>query len=209
VSAVELHGNLSQGARTRNLGLFSDGTASTLVATDIAARGIHVDDVALVVHADPPVEHKAYLHRSGRTARAGAAGTVVTMMLDSQTGDVRDLTRKAGIQATITRVSDGHPLLTEIAPGERTFSQVTAAAAAAVPTQNAGRGNGGRNSARGGGNRGGRQSTSRQSDGRGRSSDTKSSSSSAGRSGGRRTTTTAGSGRPHSAASFSQSRRGR
>ena len=132
VSAVELHGNLSQGARTRNLGMFSDGTASTLVATDIAARGIHVDDVALVVHADPPVEHKASLHRSGRTARgaSGAAGTVVTMMLDSQTGDVRDLTRKAGIQATITRVSDGHPLLTEIAPGERTFSQVTAAAAA-------------------------------------------------------------------------------
>ena len=54
----------------------------TLVATDIAARGIHVDDVALVVHADPPVEHKAYLHRSGRTARAGAAGTVVTLMTD-------------------------------------------------------------------------------------------------------------------------------
>ena len=72
--AVELHGNLSQNARTRNLDAFPAGTATTLVATDIAARGIHVDDVALVVHADPPVEHKAYLHRSGRTARAGADG---------------------------------------------------------------------------------------------------------------------------------------
>ncbi|MCW2756766.1 MAG: box helicase domain protein, partial [Nocardioidaceae bacterium] len=69
VPAIELHGNLSQNARTRNLAAFSSGTASTLVATDIAARGIHVDDVNLVVHADPPTEHKAYLHRSGRTAR--------------------------------------------------------------------------------------------------------------------------------------------
>jgi superfamily II DNA/RNA helicase len=67
VPAVELHGNLAQNARNRNLLAFSDGEANTLVATDIAARGIHVDDVALVIHADPPVEHKAYLHRSGRT----------------------------------------------------------------------------------------------------------------------------------------------
>ena len=74
VPAVELHGNLAQNARTRNLAAFSDGSADTLVATDIAARGIHVDDVALVIHADPPIEHKAYLHRSGRTARAGADG---------------------------------------------------------------------------------------------------------------------------------------
>lgn len=69
VPAVELHGNLGQNARTRNLEAFSSGAAKTLVATDIAARGIHVDDVRLVIHADPPVEHKAYLHRSGRTAR--------------------------------------------------------------------------------------------------------------------------------------------
>ncbi|MBA2560379.1 MAG: DEAD/DEAH box helicase, partial [Propionibacteriales bacterium] len=71
VPSVDLHGNLSQNARSRNLTAFSDGSAKTMVATDIAARGIHVDDVGLVVHADPPVEHKAYLHRSGRTARAG------------------------------------------------------------------------------------------------------------------------------------------
>ena len=97
------------------------GRAQTLVATDIAARGIHVDDVALVIHADPPVEHKAYLHRSGRTARAGNDGTVVTMMLDEQVRDVRDLTRKAGIKPTTTRVQLGHPLLTELAPGERSY----------------------------------------------------------------------------------------
>ncbi len=121
VPAVELHGNLSQGARTRNLDAFSGGPATTLVATDIAARGIHVDDVTLVIHADPPVEHKAYLHRSGRTARAGASGTVVTLMTDEQVRDVRDLTRKAGIAPTITRLRAGDPLLTELAPGDRTF----------------------------------------------------------------------------------------
>ena len=98
------------------------GRAQTLVATDIAARGIHVDDVALVIHADPPVEHKAYLHRSGRTARAGNEGTVVTMMLDEQVRDVRDLTRKAGIKPTTTRVQLGHPLLTQLAPGERSYA---------------------------------------------------------------------------------------
>jgi superfamily II DNA/RNA helicase len=121
VPAVELHGNLAQSARDRNLLAFSDGGATTLVATDIAARGIHVDDVALVIHADPPVEHKAYLHRSGRTARAGAPGTVVTLMTDDQVPDVRDLTRRAGIAARTTRLRPGHPLLTELAPGQRSF----------------------------------------------------------------------------------------
>ncbi|WP_433528887.1 DEAD/DEAH box helicase [Micromonospora sp. CA-263727] len=121
VAAVELHGNLAQGARTRNLQAFSAGEAHTLVATDIAARGIHVDDVALVVHADPPEEHKAYLHRSGRTARAGAAGTVVTLMTDRQVSEVRELTRKAGITAITTPLRPGDALLRELAPGERTL----------------------------------------------------------------------------------------
>lgn len=121
VSAVELHGNLGQGARSRNLAAFSRGKASTMVATDIAARGIHVDDVALVIHADPPFEHKAYLHRSGRTARAGASGTVVTLMTDDQVADVRDLARKAGITPTTTRVGPKDALLSELAPGERVF----------------------------------------------------------------------------------------
>ena len=123
VPTVELHGNLSQNARTRNMNAFQSGAARTLVATDIAARGIHVDDVALVIHADPPMEHKAYLHRSGRTARAGAEGTVITLMTDDQVADVRDLTRRAGIKATTTRLDASHPLLKQIAPGERIFTE--------------------------------------------------------------------------------------
>jgi superfamily II DNA/RNA helicase len=127
VPAVELHGNLAQNARNRNMAAFSDGSAGTLVATDIAARGIHVDDVALVIHADPPVEHKAYLHRSGRTARAGAAGTVITLMTDDQQAEVRDLTRRAGVRPTTSRTRPGDPLLAELAPGERTFVAPSAA----------------------------------------------------------------------------------
>jgi superfamily II DNA/RNA helicase len=107
IPAVELHGNLSQGVRERNLSAFSAGTSRVLVATDIAARGIHVDDIALVVHVDPPTEHKAYLHRSGRTARAGAGGTVVTLALPEQARDVRALARQAGIRPTTVTVRPG------------------------------------------------------------------------------------------------------
>jgi superfamily II DNA/RNA helicase len=174
VPAVELHGNLAQNARTRNLLAFSDGAANTLVATDIAARGIHVDDVTLVIHADPPVEHKAYLHRSGRTARAGAKGTVVTLMTDDQVSDVRDLTRKAGIRATTTRLRPGHPLLAELAPGVRAFVAPTASQLAniepvrgprSVPSQRSGgRAGGGRAGA--GRAEAGRSGTSRAGAGR-------------------------------------------
>ena len=121
VPAVELHGNLAQNARQRNLLAFAEGTATTLVATDIAARGIHVDDVTLVIHADPPAEHKAYLHRSGRTARGGAHGTVVTLMTDDQVSNVRELSRKAGIKPVTTRLRPHDPLLARLAPGERAF----------------------------------------------------------------------------------------
>lgn len=107
VPAVELHGNLSQNVRERNLAAFSAGFARVLVATDIAARGIHVDHISLVVHVDPPAEHKAYLHRSGRTARAGATGVVVTLATPEQSGDVRTLTRQAGIKPTTARVRPG------------------------------------------------------------------------------------------------------
>ena len=126
VPALELHGDLSQAIRARNLAAFGRGASATLVATDIAARGIHVDDVKLVIHADPPAEHKAYTHRSGRTARAGATGTVVTLMVDAQVSDVRTLTRKAGVKPTITRLGTGHPLLGQIAPGERVLVEPTA-----------------------------------------------------------------------------------
>ncbi|GHF32647.1 superfamily II DNA/RNA helicase [Amycolatopsis bartoniae] len=178
VPAVELHGNLGQTARTRNLEAFSSGAAKTLVATDIAARGIHVDDIALVIHADPPVEHKAYLHRSGRTARAGASGTVVTLMTDEQVADVRDLTRKAGIKPTTTQLGPGHPLLSALAPGERSFTpssprpsadtrprKVTAnGEGARDQDRRSGRGNGGRGQgAPGGARRGAADRRSRQS----------------------------------------------
>ena len=89
IPSVDLHGNLSQPARVRNLAAFASGEARVLVATDIAARGVHVDDVELVVHVDPPAEHKAYLHRSGRTARAGRTGDVVTVVLPEQRKDTR------------------------------------------------------------------------------------------------------------------------
>lgn len=107
VSSVDLHGNLSQNARVRNLDAFSSGAATVMVATDIAARGIHVDDVGLVIHADPPAEHKAYVHRSGRTARAGAIGTVVTVATEDQVREVRSLLRAAGVTAGEIMLSTG------------------------------------------------------------------------------------------------------
>ena len=105
VPSVDLHGNLSQPARDRNLAAFSSGEARVLVATDIAARGVHVDDVQLVVHVDPPAEHKAYLHRSGRTARAGSAGDVVTVVLPEQRRDTSALMKRAGISVAPQQVT--------------------------------------------------------------------------------------------------------
>ncbi|GAA2981970.1 superfamily II DNA/RNA helicase [Microbacterium terrae] len=120
IPAVDLHGNLSQPARDRNLAAFSSGAAKVLVATDVAARGVHVDDVELVIHVDPPTEHKAYLHRSGRTARAGAEGAVVTLVLPEQRRDVKDLLRKAAITATPVDVTaestEVAALVGEVAP---------------------------------------------------------------------------------------------
>lgn len=114
IPAVDLHGNLSQGARDRNLAAFTHGDAKVLVATDIAARGVHVDSVELVVHVDPPTEHKAYLHRSGRTARAGSAGDVVTVMTPEERKDTQTLLRKAAIKATPKKVTADSPEVTEL-----------------------------------------------------------------------------------------------
>jgi len=122
IPAVDLHGNLGQGARERNLAAFSSGAARVLVATDIAARGIHVDEVELVVHVDPPAEHKAYLHRSGRTARAGAAGTVLTLQLPEQRADVRAMTRAAGITVTPVAVRPGDALVRRLADAPGTVA---------------------------------------------------------------------------------------
>ncbi|WP_284975154.1 DEAD/DEAH box helicase [Arthrobacter sp. efr-133-TYG-104] len=114
IPAVDLHGNLSQNARDRNLAEFSNGDVRVLVATDVAARGVHVDDVELVIHVDPPTEHKAYLHRSGRTARAGSDGTVVTLTLPEQQSDVKKLMKAAGVDVSFERVTANSPLIAEL-----------------------------------------------------------------------------------------------
>ena len=114
IPAAPLHGGMAQNARSRALRSFCEGSRPVLVATDVAARGIHVDDVELVVHADPPAEHKAYLHRSGRTARAGAAGTVVVVLLPEERRAVEALLRAAGLTVTIERVTGGHPRVRDV-----------------------------------------------------------------------------------------------
>ncbi|MGK9146150.1 DEAD/DEAH box helicase [Plantibacter flavus] len=109
IPAVDLHGNLSQVARDRNLAAFGAGDVKVLVATDVAARGVHVDNVELVIHVDPPTEHKAYLHRSGRTARAGSEGDVVTIAIPGQMDDLKKLLRKAEITVTPQTVTATSP----------------------------------------------------------------------------------------------------
>lgn len=115
IPAAELHGDLAQGARERNLASFASGASRVMVATDIAARGIDVEGIDLVIHADPPAEHKAYLHRSGRTARAGASGLVITLQTPAQAGDVRALMRKANVIPLTATAHPGSPLLRSIA----------------------------------------------------------------------------------------------
>ena len=148
IPSVELHGDLSQNVRARNLAALSSGKVDTLVATDVAARGIHVDDIAIVIHADPPEEHKAFLHRSGRTARAGAQGTVITMVTENMRRQVKRLARDAGIDPITKNVSMGDDILTEVAPGERAFRE--------MPNLEERRPQGGRNGGGRGGYGGGR-----------------------------------------------------
>lgn len=137
---AELHGNLAQGARGRNLAAFGSGEVRAMVATDIAARGIHVDGIDLVIHADPPAEHKAYLHRSGRTARGDAEGVVVTVQTPAQAAEVRTLMRKAGVTPQAATVSPSSPVLRSIAgpPARRTAPVTRLARPAESDTQAAG-----------------------------------------------------------------------
>src|SRR5947209_10369141 len=114
VEAAAIHGNLGQGARQRALASFAEGRTRVLVATDVAARGIHVDDVDLVVHFDPPNDHKDYLHRSGRTARAGADGTVVALVQPEQLREVQRLQAAARVEATVERVHPDHPAVLDL-----------------------------------------------------------------------------------------------
>jgi superfamily II DNA/RNA helicase len=114
VGAAALHGGKAQNARNRAIAEFREGRTAVLVATDVAARGIHIDDVSLVVHVDPPADPKDYLHRAGRTARAGDSGTVVTLVTEAEQRDVDRLMRLAGVRATRTEVAPGDAELVRI-----------------------------------------------------------------------------------------------
>ncbi|MBK0867391.1 DEAD/DEAH box helicase [Saccharopolyspora sp. HNM0986] len=114
VPAGALHGGKAQNARTRILDEFRSGATETLVATNVAARGIHVDDVSLVVHVEPPADPKDYLHRAGRTARAGATGTVVTIVTEDQRQAFRQMASKAGVTAETTDISPESAELAEL-----------------------------------------------------------------------------------------------
>ena len=113
--AAAIHGNLNQNQRQRALAGFTAGHPRVLVATDVAARGIHVDDVDLVVHFDPPNDSKDYLHRSGRTARAGASGTVVALVEPGQVRLMANMHSEAGVTPVSHRVASGHEAVVEIA----------------------------------------------------------------------------------------------
>ncbi|MFI5719280.1 DEAD/DEAH box helicase [Nocardia sp. NPDC051750] len=121
IAVAALHGGKAQNRRMRTLAAFADGAVTALVATDIAARGIHVDAVSLVVHADPPADAKYYVHRAGRTARAGATGTVVTVVTPDQRAEVAALTSAAGVEVVAHTVR----------PEDRQLAQLTGARAPA------------------------------------------------------------------------------
>jgi superfamily II DNA/RNA helicase len=123
VDAAAIHGNLNQSQRQRALDAFTAGAPRVLIATDVAARGIHVDDVDLVVHFDPPNDHKDYLHRSGRTARAGAVGTVLALVEPGQVRDVAKLHVTAGIV----------PITDSVQPGDAAVHQVATSGEPVVP----------------------------------------------------------------------------
>ncbi|MFI0188214.1 DEAD/DEAH box helicase [Streptomyces sp. NPDC017082] len=154
VRASALHGGKSQPQRNRTLAQFKDGHVTVLVATNVAARGIHVDDLDLVVNVDPPADHKDYLHRGGRTARAGESGTVVTLVLPHQRRAMDRMMTDAGITANSARVRPGEAELTRIT-GARTPSGVPVTITVPAAEQreerksSAGRGRGGRGSSRG------------------------------------------------------------
>ncbi|WP_280249895.1 DEAD/DEAH box helicase [Nocardia abscessus] len=125
IPAGALHGGKAQNNRTRTLAAFADGSVPVLVTTDVAARGIHVDGISLVVHVDPPPEPKAYLHRAGRTARAGEDGVVVTLVMNEERREVEAMARKAGVEI------EG----VEVRPGDRTLIEITGARRAHAPRQ--------------------------------------------------------------------------
>lgn len=175
IPAVDLQGNLSQNQRDRHLDAFTSGDVNVLVATDVAARGIDVSDVAMVVQTEPPEDPKSFLHRSGRTARAGESGDVVTLVLPQQRRDARQMLHRAGIKAKSQQVVPGAPELEELV-GEHAPLVEGWTLTVPVVNRRAGRtGRGGRNEGRGGRggygrkDRGGRRDRNNRHEGSGRS----------------------------------------
>ena len=125
VKAGAIHGDLRQAARERALADFQDGKLPVLVATDVAARGIHVDAVDVVIHYDPPEDHKAYLHRSGRTARAGEAGVAVMLSLWNEENDVRVIQRRLQLDQPIIEVFSNDARLADLRSWEPTSEPVS------------------------------------------------------------------------------------
>jgi len=115
IPATSLHGDLNQSRRTRNLQLLTSGRVNVLVATDVAARGIHVDDISLVIQADAPEEYKTYLHRAGRTGRAGKVGTVVTLIPRARRRRMDELLGRAEIKATVDQAAPGDAIIEQLA----------------------------------------------------------------------------------------------
>jgi superfamily II DNA/RNA helicase len=114
VRASAIHGDLRQQVREKALESFASGRLHVLVATDVAARGLDIDDVDVVVHYDPPEDHKAYLHRSGRTARAGGTGVVATLALWNEILDVERIQKRLGLQAPVVEVFSNDPRLADL-----------------------------------------------------------------------------------------------
>ncbi|MFF9096117.1 DEAD/DEAH box helicase [Streptomyces sp. NPDC014776] len=137
VKADALHGGMTQGARTRTLADFKDGYVNVLVATDVAARGIHVDGIDLVLNVDPAGDHKDYLHRAGRTARAGRTGTVVSLSLPHQRRQIFRLMEDAGVDAARHIIQGGDAFDPEVAEitGARSMTEVQAESAGNAATQ--------------------------------------------------------------------------
>jgi superfamily II DNA/RNA helicase len=160
VQAAALHGGKTQGQRNRVLADFKEGNTPVLVATDVAARGIHVDDISLVLHVDPAADHKDYLHRAGRTARAGASGVVVTLVTNDQRRMVRRMTDRAGVRAESTNVRPGDAELSRITGAQQPSGQPVPELRREAPARRGGRGFGGGYS--GGGQGGGGYQGSRE-----------------------------------------------
>ena len=120
VKAAAIHGDLRQNHREKALNDFGDGKLSVMVATDVAARGIHVDEVEIVIHYDPPSDHKTYLHRSGRTARAGSKGLVVTLALWNEELEVRRLQKRVGLDLPVVEMFSNDERLADLAAWDPT-----------------------------------------------------------------------------------------